>query len=103
MKNAPPAEEKAAPVAQRLRITGRVQGVGYRYWALHQARALGLDGFVRNRLDGSVEMLVRGSAQAVEAMCLAARQGPTGTDVTDVETSAARGLVPVGFVQKPTV
>ena len=96
-------DQPDAPVARRLRITGRVQGVGYRHWACGQARALGLDGFVRNRLDGSVEMLVRGTADAVAAMIVAARQGPLAACVEDVEISAALGLVPAGFVQKPTV
>ena len=44
----------------RLRITGRVQGVGYRVWALRMASRLGLRGWVRNRSDGSVEALVIG-------------------------------------------
>ena len=90
-------------VARRLRISGRVQGVGYRHWAASRARDLGLDGFVRNRLDGSVEMLVRGAPAAVEAMITAARTGPVAARVTDVEISDALGLVPEGFAQKPTV
>ena len=95
--------EDTPPVAQRLRITGRVQGVGYRHWAAHQARALGLDGFVRNRLDGSVEMLLRGTAEAVAAMIKAAHQGPALAQVETVEATEALGLVPEGFAQKPTV
>ena len=60
----------------RLRITGRVQGVGYRAWAMRPRRALGLRGWVRNRADGSVEALVIGDEAAVARMVEACREGP---------------------------
>jgi len=63
--------------ATRLRITGRVQGVGYRAAFLHEAQRLGLSGWVRNRLDGSVEALVAGDAAALQAIAAWARRGPT--------------------------
>jgi acylphosphatase len=47
----------------RLRITGRVQGVGYRFWATRTAASLGLRGWVRNRTDGGVEALVMGAPE----------------------------------------
>src|SRR5712691_3725570 len=60
----------------RLRITGRVQGVGYRAWAIETAARLELRGWVRNRSDGSVEALVIGAEDAVAAMIEACRDGP---------------------------
>jgi acylphosphatase len=65
----------------RLRVSGRVQGVGYRAWAIETARRLGLRGWVRNRADGSVELLATGSDQAVAAMIEAARAGPRAAQV----------------------
>ena len=60
----------------RLTITGRVQGVGYRLWAERAATALGIRGWVRNRADGSVELMATGSKEAVAALIEACRQGP---------------------------
>jgi acylphosphatase len=68
----------------RLRITGRVQGVGYRAWAIETAARLGLRGWVRNRSDGSVEALVIGAEDAVAAMIEACRDGPFAARVTEV-------------------
>src|SRR5262249_52467947 len=62
----------------RVVIRGRVQGVGYRAWTEYAALDLGLEGWVRNRRDGTVEALFAGSADAVEAMLDACRQGPPG-------------------------
>ena len=65
----------------RLKITGRVQGVGYRLWATRMAANLGLRGWVRNRSDGSVEALVTGAPEDVAAMVEASRKGPIGAHV----------------------
>jgi acylphosphatase len=70
-------------------IRGRVQGVGYRDWAERQARGLGLSGFVRNRRDGSVELVLSGSVEKVEHMLALCRQGPRLAHVTHVDASAA--------------
>lgn len=90
-------------IARRLRIHGRVQGVFYRGWTVETADALGLDGWVRNRIDGTVEALVAGPAAAVEELIAACHQGPPAARVDLVETEEARGIVAAGFTQKPTV
>ena len=89
--------------AARLRITGRVQGVGYRAWAMQMAARLGLRGWVRNRLDGSVEALVIGDDDAVERMIEACSEGPFGARVADVSISDAVDDGSVGFTPKQTV
>jgi acylphosphatase len=61
--------------AKRLVIAGRVQGVGYRAWMAHKAAELGISGWVRNRLDGSVEALIAGDVAAVEEMSRLCRRG----------------------------
>jgi acylphosphatase len=75
--------------AARLIVHGRVQGVGYRWWAAREARWLGLCGWVRNRADGSVELLAIGPASAVETLILACRRGPPAAAVTGVDRTAA--------------
>ena len=90
-------------IARRLRIHGRVQGVWYRAWTLETAQRLGLDGWVRNRLDGTVEVLAVGSADAVEKLIAACRDGPPAAKVERIEIEDAKGIVPRGFTKKPTV
>ncbi len=90
-------------IARRLRIRGRVQGVSYRWWTVQTARGLGLDGWVRNRFDGSVEALAVGPTEAVETLIEACRCGPTAARVDDIEIEEAVGIVSAGFMQKPTV
>ena len=57
----------------RVRITGRVQGVGFRYWVEREATDRGLDGWVRNRRDGSVEAVFQGEDASVQSMVRACR------------------------------
>jgi acylphosphatase len=87
----------------RLTITGRVQGVGYRDWAIATGRGLGLAGWVRNRTDGSVEALIVGDDEAVGEMINACRRGPTiaRVDAVDVEP-VDLDVLPQGFTQLPT-
>ena len=87
----------------RLRIAGRVQGVGYRAWAMQMASRLGLRGWVRNRTDGSVEALVIGDDEAVARMIEACREGPFGARVSDVAISDAEDDGSAGFTAKPTL
>jgi acylphosphatase len=88
----------------RLTITGRVQGVGYRDWAMTTARRLGLAGWVRNRHDGSVEALIVGDDTAVGTMIDACRRGPrlARVDAVDVDP-VDLDVLPQGFTQLPTV
>ena len=90
-------------VARQIRVSGRVQGVGYRAGLLAQARALGLNGWVRNRVDGSVEALLHGEAGAVEALIAWARRGPPAARVSDVRVGNTAEKAPPGFEVLPTV
>ena len=74
-----------------LRIRGRVQGVGFRMFVEREARERALNGWVRNRRDGSVEALVQGPADAVEALIARVRTGPPSARVTDVQVRPAEG------------
>ena len=76
-------------MARHLLITGLVQGVGYRASFEAQARALKLKGWVRNRADGSVEAMVRGDAQALDAIVAWARRGPSLARVDEVKVAEA--------------
>ncbi len=71
----------------RVRVHGRVQGVGFRYATLQQGRALGLRGWVRNLADGTVEALVEGRSGNVESFLEWCAHGPAGARVTSVTTS----------------
>ena len=90
-------------MVRRLTIHGRVQGVWYRGWAVEAARALGLSGWVRNRRDGSVEMLVEGAPEAVEAMIARCREGPPAARVARVEVEDSDQATPAGFEARPTL
>ena len=87
----------------RLRITGRVQGVGYRLWAERTATALALRGWVRNRADGSVELAASGGDDAVAALIAACRQGPRAAIVAAVEVSDGDDDGSTGFTARPTL
>lgn len=87
----------------RLRIVGRVQGVGYRDWAISAGQRLGLRGWVRNRTDGSVEALIAGDDLAVSAMIDACRGGPAHARVDNVDVMpAAETDILEGFARLPT-
>jgi acylphosphatase len=85
--------------AVRLIIEGRVQGVGYRYWTVKEAVQRGLDGWVRNLPDGTVEALVSGPADAVTAMIGACRRGPRAAAVSAIREHAAEPPGTPGFRQ----
>ena len=95
------------PTTRRLFIHGRVQGVGFRYSLNAEARALGLNGWVRNRSDGSVEALLIGSIEAVDALTVWAHHGPSSARVDQVisrdEPTTASETSCCKFEQRPTV
>ena len=71
-------------VIQQVAIRGRVQGVGYRAWVEYQAMLMGLEGWVRNRTDGSVEALFAGPPELVAEMVALCRRGPSSARVEAV-------------------
>ena len=75
------------PRSVKAIIRGRVQGVGYRFWVERTARSARLSGTVRNRRDGSVELVISGSEDQVEFMLDQCRSGPAGSDVTNIDVS----------------
>jgi acylphosphatase len=91
-------------VTRQIRVSGRVQGVGYRASLQHEARRFGVSGWVRNRTDGAVEAVLQGSQDAVVAVIAWARRGPPGSLVGSVEDSAADSEpAHVRFELRPTV
>ena len=78
-------------ITKRLMIAGRVQGVSFRYHTCRVAQELGITGWVRNRLDGSVEAMVSGAPDAVEKMIEWARHGPRRAVVTGIEIEESSG------------
>ena len=88
-----------------LHIAGRVQGVGYRAALEIAAQANGITGWVRNRLDGSVEAVLQGDAAGIESVLAWARRGPPSARVTDLAVEAAQGEFDrpyIGFEHRPT-
>jgi acylphosphatase len=85
-------------VTLQLRITGRVQGVGYRYALRQEAEKLGVRGWVRNRHDGSVEAVLQGEQSSLDAVVAWARRGPKGSAVADVTSTP----LPTGYQEVHT-
>ncbi len=88
--------------AVRLRITGIVQGVGYRAWAEGEAVARGVRGWVRNRSDGSVEVLAAGPDEVVETYAAALWEGPPSARVDGISTEPASDPGAIGFRTLPS-
>ena len=68
----------------RVVVSGRVQGVGFRYATMQRARSRGIAGYVRNREDGSVEAVFEGESDAVDSLVAWCSRGPAGARVDDV-------------------
>ncbi len=88
---------------RRLVVHGHVQGVWYRGWTVGEARALCLSGWVRNRHDGSVEIMASGPDAAVEALIARCHDGPPAARVDRVEVEETDEILRPGFGQRPTV
>jgi acylphosphatase len=95
-------DSKASRRCVRLRIEGLVQGVGFRAFVEREARALGLDGWVRNRRDGGVETVVCGPTDAVARLVAAAGRGPPAARVDMLKVLDETETVGKGFDVRPT-
>ena len=73
------------PLRVRATVTGRVQGVGFRWFTQREAQALGVAGWVRNKPDGSVEVEAEGERKTLENFLGRLRKGPLGSQVKAVE------------------
>lgn len=87
----------------RLVIAGRVQGVGFRDFATREARALGLKGWVRNRSDGSVEVVASGPDDKIKTFVGKCTRGPAAAQVTHIDMESAPPPSETDFVAKATV
>ncbi|MCC5976619.1 MAG: acylphosphatase [Salinarimonas sp.] len=84
-------------IARHVHVTGRVQGVWFRAWTREQALVHGVSGWVRNLSDGSVEAVVAGSEEAVEAVIAVLHDGPPAAKVEDVRVTEASLPDETGF------
>ncbi len=91
------------PKTVRLLVSGRVQGVSYRAWTVQTAHELGLQGWVRNRSDGTVEAVFSGDEAQVDMMYERCKQGPTSARVEGIEVFACDEKLSGGFVAKSTL
>jgi acylphosphatase len=92
-----------ARTAFRITVTGQVQGVGFRAFMRQRATALGLDGWVRNRRDGSVEIVAIGEPEVVDKLVNEATTGPTLAKIEEIAVRGAEDDGTTGFHARPTV
>ena len=89
------SDDEAGMLESRLlRVRGRVQGIGYREACVGRAREMGVTGWVRNRMDGSVEVLLQGSPQQLADMCSWLRDGMTWALVDELEVTPVQPPFP---------
>lgn len=92
-----PERRERRVIRVHIVVTGVVQGVGFRYFTLHLAQSLGLAGYVRNRMDGAVEVEIEGEEGAVRAFIDDLSVGPrashvTGMEITDLQPKGDDGF-----------
>ncbi|MCO5580589.1 hypothetical protein L7F22_034459 [Adiantum nelumboides] len=108
MATLPPADSASNPNSAEeiktvnVRVKGMVQGVFYRNWTVETARKFGLDGWVRNRRDGSVEAVFAGKPSVVDNMIESCKSGPPAAVVTGVNVQPLSSAISPGFEQRPT-
>lgn len=96
------AANNAAVHTIRVVISGRVQGVGFRAWTVATAASMGLQGWVRNRGDGTVEAIFSGRDESVISMVEACKVGPPASRVNAIECFTCKEEVSGPFMAKPT-
>jgi acylphosphatase len=84
--------EQSTTLARRFVVRGRVQGVGFRWFVEREAHILGVAGWVRNRTDGTVEVLAVGTRDQLSGLRSRLREGPRAARVDDVEESEAEAV-----------
>jgi acylphosphatase len=97
-----PTTQKPLRRSVRVRVEGRVQGVGFRAFVEANARGLGIDGWVRNRRDGGVEAVFAGDAQLIDRMIASCRSGPPHAHVRFVKVLDETDDVANGFEVRAT-
>jgi acylphosphatase len=86
-----------------IRIEGEVQGCGFRDFAVREANARKLRGWVRNRSDGSLEAVASGPTKEVEAFIAVCMKGPSGARVTALNLATVEKPETLGFIRRPSV
>jgi acylphosphatase len=89
-------------ITRRVVISGRVQGVGFRAFVKSHTKKLPLNGFVRNRTDGTVEAVFSGNEADVSAIIALCHEGPMSSMVTKVDITEENSFIGQGFEQLPT-
>ena len=84
-------------------ISGKVQGVWYRAWTAETALSLGINGWVRNRKDGTVEAVFSGDEAALSQMLTACKEGPQAAIVSNITSEEVNETPEVGFRKLPTI
>ena len=100
MARAKPKEKK---IAVRIVIEGRVQGIGFRWWIIQWANSRGLDGWVRNRREGTVEALFYGPESVVRHMVESCAEGPPNARIRNIREYEDEPPDDPGFISRSTV
>jgi acylphosphatase len=96
------SDDNPMRTTKRVRVEGRVQGVGFRAFVEREATRIGLDGFVRNRRDGGVEAVFAGTSAQLDAIIAACHRGPRGSQIDMVKVLDESDEVPAGFAIRET-